>query len=691
MKFLDIIKTKIEIPLIQRDYVQGLDEKKANAFLEAIKNGMDRNGLNLDFVYGNKQNDIFIPIDGQQRLTTLFLLYYYLSIENDYIDELKNFSYAIRPTSKDFIEKLTNEDNWKKLIKDNIKQQIKNSNWYFLSWEDDLTIKSILSMLHLIEQKFKNQTIDKLDKIEFEFLDLDEYSLGEDLYIKMNARGKQLSNFENFKAEFEHFIKDPKIKAKLDNEWLDIFWKLDYVAVDKYFYNFFYNTTLNFYLETHILNKNFLKTKELLDFYKEVYYEKSPYIDSIIVLLDNIDKFPKLKNLCKIKSEAQYYDRLELYIWSLSILKQFNNIELKKWERICNNLVNNTRIEDPETFSNILQELLKLSCTIKDTIYNEINFNNIGKFSSEQIKEEKLKIKLILDNNMWEDELIKAENHWYLCGQIGFLLEYAKNDFDEFIKYRDKFFCLFTNKVEKDKYLQTLIQRALLTIEDYLPQHTNSDKYTFCSFDTRLRIKNENWREVFDTSEFKTLLDKVTDFNDLEILINEYYADYNDWKSYFINPKKKWSVLENIKNYQIIWKNEFNIFLNAGDTSAEKWGWKRKKELYSFYFYKCYKEELELEYYSSSFEPSCTYLFIDDKYKLDIFYYKQKFLVRFFEYNNTELSQVLIKYLEDNGFEENRYVNIREYGYWNDLFNLSSLDRLVNFIKDFCGVIKTID
>ncbi len=78
-KFSDIVtENRIEVPVIQRDYVQGLDEKKAKRFLEALQAGIDGEGLHLDFIFGSKKNGEngtgkFIPIDGQQRLTTLFL------------------------------------------------------------------------------------------------------------------------------------------------------------------------------------------------------------------------------------------------------------------------------------------------------------------------------------------------------------------------------------------------------------------------------------------------------------------------------------------------------------------------------------------------------------------------------------------------------------------------------------------
>ena len=264
--FLELIKDyKIIIPLIQRDYAQGREKEKnkAEKFLEAIKNGCNSK-LNLDFVYGkrDKENKIFIPLDGQQRLTTLFLIHWYLSLENDYKFELSNFSYEVRSSSKDFLEELTKNENWKVFSKRNIKTQVENSNWFFLSWKKDLTIVSLLNMLDWIEKFFENEDINNLNNITFEILYLDEFKLTDELYVKMNARGKPLTLFENFKAEFESYIEktgDNKEvianKASFDNEWLNIFWNLAKKKVeekqinideapklaDEMFYNFFYN------------------------------------------------------------------------------------------------------------------------------------------------------------------------------------------------------------------------------------------------------------------------------------------------------------------------------------------------------------------------------------------------------------------------------------------------------------------
>ena len=42
--------------------------------------------------------------------------------------------------------------------------------------------------------------------ISFHLLPIEQMGLSEDLYIKMNSRGKPLTPFENFKARFEQDI-----------------------------------------------------------------------------------------------------------------------------------------------------------------------------------------------------------------------------------------------------------------------------------------------------------------------------------------------------------------------------------------------------------------------------------------------------------------------------------------------------
>ena len=86
----------------------------------------------------------------------------------------------------------------------------------------DPTIKSCLVMLDLINELFGassgfyNRLIQTQNPyITFQFLNMKDFGLSDDLYIKMNARGKTLTPFENFKAWlFGHLDKLSLILSK---------------------------------------------------------------------------------------------------------------------------------------------------------------------------------------------------------------------------------------------------------------------------------------------------------------------------------------------------------------------------------------------------------------------------------------------------------------------------------------------
>ena len=250
---------KIEIPIIQRDYAQGRNVDKIpeirKDFLKSLYNAiMDENiSLDFDFVYGSVEESIemkkMIPLDGQQRLTTLFLLHWYLASKEGKADEIKNilsrFSYETRISSRNFCLSLVEKGiDFKDINMEDddfkLSDLIIDAHWFYMSWEKDPTIKSMLVMLDDIHQEFKN-TEDSFDKLKldiefnppvtFRFLELQNFGLTDNLYIKMNARGKALTDFENFKAKFSQIIGEyyPEklldYSKKIDNSWTDIFWE----------------------------------------------------------------------------------------------------------------------------------------------------------------------------------------------------------------------------------------------------------------------------------------------------------------------------------------------------------------------------------------------------------------------------------------------------------------------------------
>ncbi len=285
LSFYKLYKEKgyrILIPIIQRDYAQGRKSKEEvrNTFLDALYNYLEENKPNrdLDFVYGSLEveNNItnFIPLDGQQRLTTLFLLHWYLyqisEESNNTVlfketllkDEKSMFTYETRSSSSEFCDAIMSndintflepdKDSEGNSLNNSISKTIKNSSWFYLSWKYDPTIQSMLTMLDAIHIRFNNKQVffDRLLDLDnpiitFLFLNLKEFKLTDDLYIKMNSRGKPLTSFENFKAKFEQYIetiKQDKIfnldfnnvkkevslneyfSFNIDTKWANLFW-----------------------------------------------------------------------------------------------------------------------------------------------------------------------------------------------------------------------------------------------------------------------------------------------------------------------------------------------------------------------------------------------------------------------------------------------------------------------------------
>lgn len=252
---------KIVVPKIQRDYVQGREnkivEKNREEFVEELIGSLFGNKpMSLNFVYGTIHGNEFIPIDGQQRLTTLFLLHLYVFAKKGNKDKIevlqKKFSYQTRYTTNRFLEKLSEE--LPKMLNpsdrnDNLTDIIRDSGWYVTPWDNDPNIRSCLVMLQTIHKTCNKKLVDKNDGISeffnlligidcpitFMWLQLDK-SFGSDnkLYIRMNSRGKQLTDFENFKAElYEKILKSDEndsarkindFKKNIDGDWYSLFW-----------------------------------------------------------------------------------------------------------------------------------------------------------------------------------------------------------------------------------------------------------------------------------------------------------------------------------------------------------------------------------------------------------------------------------------------------------------------------------
>lgn len=76
MNFIESFNNKtILIPRLQRDYVQG---SRTSAVISPFLDSLIEKDCDLNYIYGYEEGGCFVPVDGQQRLTTLWLLYLYL-------------------------------------------------------------------------------------------------------------------------------------------------------------------------------------------------------------------------------------------------------------------------------------------------------------------------------------------------------------------------------------------------------------------------------------------------------------------------------------------------------------------------------------------------------------------------------------------------------------------------------------
>ena len=160
---------KIEIPIFQRDYAQGrndhMTDKIRKDFVSSLIEALDKNiPIELDFVYGREVDNTITLIDGQQRLTTLFLLHWYLAQRIGKIDAFNNikFSYATRDYAKDFTDKLTTGGDFKiDFTQAILSTELKDKNWFYDDWKHDPTVSGMLNTLDEIHKQLRDKTIEK--------------------------------------------------------------------------------------------------------------------------------------------------------------------------------------------------------------------------------------------------------------------------------------------------------------------------------------------------------------------------------------------------------------------------------------------------------------------------------------------------------------------------------------------------
>ena len=507
---------KIEIPIFQRDYAQGrndhMTDKIRKDFVSSLIEALDKNTpIELDFIYGREVDNTITLIDGQQRLTTLFLLHWYLAQRIGKIDAFKNikFSYATRDYAKDFTAKLTIGEDFKIDFTQATSTELKDKNWFYDDWQHDPTVSGMLNMLDEIHKQLRDKTIEHywslLEQgiITFYWLDLEEHQLTDELYLKMNARGKQLSKVENFKASLVKRINDEQweneeniektFSYKMDTAYTDLFWQYrgDQTVIDNGAMNFFagmamiahalrdksdeeseenkriidriqklFNTPLSVVASDYFSKEDFKRLKDFLDFYSE---SKNLTIDTSLwkYFTDTHEK--TFFEIFIRDNKATYPQRVFFYALTQLFIEVKDNVKREDFIRVVRNIIENASIS-VDTFAGaikLMQELLKGS---KD-IYSYLSKTVIqSKFASYQVKQEIDKAKRIVADSQWKEAIWEAEDHLMFKGDIGFLLLKTENNLDLFKKRYEVAKEMFDENGVKGKYRENaLLLRALIS------------------------------------------------------------------------------------------------------------------------------------------------------------------------------------------------------------------------------------
>lgn len=517
---------EVIIPIIQRDYAQGREDKhklRIEFFGQLISSLKESIPCKLDFVYAcprsnndpseNTESEVIYPLDGQQRLTSLWLLHWYIAfksgvlIENaPYYDEsvgkrLKRFSYETRTSSREFCERMC-----EKLVGENtgnISNYISGQPWFTRKYKEDPTVTAMLRSLsdptnfsgfeQLLEGNLDYKALwDKLCSascpLKFYFRNTKNERIlnSDDLYIKMNARGKKLTDFENFKAELFSFKsngtelfrgENDNFISHFENAWTNYFWPLRSVdnVVDYLIFEFFNRQALNFL----ILHEDLDKQKALYDHlikhqpfssidvyspilsteFKTFYYQiwegiiKSGEKARISLFYPyDFDFIPVYSSEENKGYEIKYRDSIyyvtpttmrnqvlthaaSIYFSQLYSSKQdFNNLYFNDWMMFVRNLMDNSGMDTYKGIKPLLEFIsllanksLSIISSLKDLAYDEVDLPSQAK---NQLLEEIQKAnKIYVLRNAEEDDdtsletmIRSAEKDYPFDGAIRFLM-----------------------------------------------------------------------------------------------------------------------------------------------------------------------------------------------------------------------------------------------------------------------------
>ena len=167
----------VVFPALHRDYAQGRQDAQAEAVRRKLLDDLSdalraaasdsaglRPGMDLGLVCGNLEPDrSLIPVDGQQRLTTLFLLHWLLAFLSGRLEsdpEIRNallrFRFDGREPADRFCRRLVLQGPCASVPASGdscISSRLRSCGWFTDDCERDLSVRGMLLMLDALEER----------------------------------------------------------------------------------------------------------------------------------------------------------------------------------------------------------------------------------------------------------------------------------------------------------------------------------------------------------------------------------------------------------------------------------------------------------------------------------------------------------------------------------------------------------
>lgn len=584
--------SKIEIPIIQRDYAQGRDNEKTNKirvlFLNSLVEAIvsEKGTLELDFVYGNVEKDVFQPLDGQQRLTTLFLLHWYIALKTGGLSNKKKqflkFTYETRISSREFCNELVENGEYLGEGK-TISEKISDSKWFFLSWKKDPTIKAMLVMLDAIEERLQSKNEEELrifwqkltsenPPITFHFKQLNDIGLTDDLYIKMNARGKGLTDFENFKARFEKYIESNQWETdvidptqtfchKIDTVWTDLFWKHrgDDNLIDNELIHFISGIAINYYAQDNRIHE--VAKKITLSEFKDK-FDSQKFTEKNIIeqRISNLFNIPN--KLIPEDFSNQY--AFEFLIRCLDVYSKDQNdllkpIELDLWDlckkeqTLFTEFIADNKKEGEKDYKGPTYKQRVLFYAQTQYLLRPESFN------AESFSEWMRVVRNIIQNIDVDSSII--------IGAIGLIKELSNGcqNIHEYLAEKDIQSGFATKQIEEEKLKATLIKSE----SNWKSQIFKAEDDTFLKGEIKFLIDFTKIGEEYKIQEFTSISDNfLLLFESKDDLLRKALltqADYPIWDGW--TSSLGWADRYSLLNTENEWKDAFrkksDKFINA--------------------------------------------------------------------------------------------------------------------------------